>query len=97
MGLLEGHSPCASYLENQVGDLLLNPAPLDNDARQCLLDEVERVYTEQDNEKLKVAPDEKELKEVLSASNLLAAPGTDGIPSLLYLECWQLLKNPSLM
>ena len=62
MGLLEGHSPCASYLENQVGDLLLNPAPLDNDARQCLLDEVERVYTEQDNEKLKVAQDEKELK-----------------------------------
>ena len=33
-------------------------------------------------------PDEKEVKEVLDTSNLLAAPSTDGIPSLLYHHCW---------
>ena len=93
-GLLEGHSQCASYLENQVGDLLLNPAPLDVGARQCLLEEVVQVYTEQDNEMFKAVPDEKEVKKVISASNLLAAPGTDSIPSLLYQECWPLLKKP---
>ena len=92
-GLLEGHASCASYLESQVGDLLLNPAPLDRAARQCLLDEVVHVYTDQDNNMLRAVPDEKEVKEVLSASNLLAAPGTDSIPSLLYNECWQVMKN----
>ena len=58
-GLLEGHASCASYLESQVGDLLLNPAPLDRAARQCLLDEVVHVYTDQDNNMLRAVPDEK--------------------------------------
>ena len=92
-GILEGHSPCANYLETQVGELLLNPAPVDILARETLLDEVAEVYTEKDNEMLKAAPTEKEVKDVLSASNLLAAPGTDGIPSLLYNECWGVMKK----
>ena len=33
------------------------------------------------------------MKKVLNKSNLLAAPGTDGIPSLLYHECWPIMKN----
>ena len=36
---------------------------------------------------------EKEVKIVLNKSNLLAAPGTDGIPSLLYHECWPVMKG----
>ena len=58
-----------------------------------MLKEVEKVFTESDNEKLEVVPDEAEVKEVLSASNLLAAPGTDGIPSLLYHECWHFMNK----
>ena len=36
-GLLEGHDLCASYLEDQVANLLLHPAPLHQEARDCLL------------------------------------------------------------
>ena len=89
--LLEGHIQCAAYLETQVGDLLLNPSPVDQAARDCLLGEVEKVITDKDNEKLLKTPYEKTVKEVLDASNLLAAPGTDGIPSLLYSKCWKVM------
>ena len=93
-GLIEGHSQCASFLEDQVGDLLLNPAPLDQVARDILLDEIKPVFTDRDNAKFAALPNEKEVKDVLSSSNLLAAPGTDGIPSLLYHECWDTMKKP---
>ena len=93
VGLLEGHAECAKYLEDQVADLLLQPAPIDQGARQVLLEEVGEVFTERDNETFAKIPDEKEIKQVLDTSNLLAAPGTDCIPSLLYQECWPILKN----
>ena len=83
-GLLEGHDECAGYLEQQVADLLLQPAPLHQDARDVLLGEIEESFTESDNETFLKLPDEEEVKKVLDASNLLAAPGTDVIPSLLY-------------
>ena len=92
-GLLQGHAECANYLEDQVADLLLHPAPLHQGARDCLLAEVQQVFSEEDNKKFLRIPDEKEVREVLNSSNLLAAPGTDGIPFLLYHECWQILKG----
>ena len=92
-GLLEGHDQCARYLEDQVADLLLHPAPLHQEARDCLLEEVHEVFSEEDNENFLAVPDEDEVKEVLNKSNLLAAPGTDGIPSLLYHECWPAMKE----
>ena len=91
-GLLEGHELCASYLEEQVANLLLSPAPLHLDAREALLEEVHQVFSEEDNQNFMKIPDEQEIKEVLNKSNLLAAPGSDGIPSLLYHECWDILK-----
>ena len=56
--------------------------------------EISPVFSEKDNTMFKAVPTEKEVKEVLSNSNLLAAPGTDGIPSLLYHECWNVFKEP---
>ena len=91
-GVLEGHKLCAGYLEDQVAHLLLNPAPLDQQARDSLLDEANKVFTQVDNDKFAKVPEEREIKEVLAKSNLLAAPGTDGIPSLLYHECWEIMK-----
>jgi hypothetical protein len=38
----------------------------------------------QDNRKLLAQPKAEDVKKVLCKSNLKAAPGTDGIPSLLY-------------
>ena len=75
VGLLECHAECAKYLEDQVADLLLQPAPIDQGARQVLLEEVGEVFTERDNEAFAKIPDEKEIKQVLDTSNLLATPG----------------------
>ena len=90
-GLLEGHDQCAAFLENQVEDLLLNPATVDQAARESMLNEVEQVFTAQDNEKLLALPSMDDVKVTLANSNLLAAPGTDGIPSLLYSKCWEVM------
>jgi hypothetical protein len=76
-----------------VGDLLLNPATVHQAAREFLLNEVEEVFSVQDNEKLLSIPSMDNVKEVLADSNLLAAPGTDGIPSLLYSKCWDIMGS----
>ena len=73
-GLLECHDLCASFLEDQVANLLLHPAPLHQEARDFLLQEVHVVFWEQDNERFMKIHDEKEVKEVLDKSNILAAP-----------------------
>ena len=55
-GLLEGHTPCAEFLEELVGDLLLNPAQLDHQAQEILLNELETVVTAKENDMLAVIP-----------------------------------------
>ena len=90
-GLMEGHEQCASYLEQQVADLLTNPALFDQTARDVLLGEVEPVFSAKDNEKFLSLPSLSDVKKRVLASNLLAAPGTDGIPSMLYSKCWDVM------
>ena len=94
-GAVEGHDEYAQFLEIQVADLLLHPAPVDDAARNIMLGEVEKVFTEEDNKVFLTLPEMSDVKKVLSKSNLLAAPGTDGIPSLLYSKCWDIM-GPSL-
>ena len=89
----EGHAECASFLESQVGDLLLNHAVVDQAAHDFMLGQVEKVFTDQDNQLFLSLPTKKDVKEVLADSNLLAAPGTDGIPSLLYSKCWDTMGS----
>ena len=93
-GVLVGHEACADFLMKQVIKLLGEPAILDSDAQKTLLAEVTPVFTEKDNEDLKAVPVKDEVKEVLFNSNLNAAPGTDGITSLLYKEHWDQLGEP---
>ena len=78
-GLLEGHSECSYFLERQVEDLLLTKHPVDQDARDTLLSEVDSVFSVKDHELLCAPPTNTELKLVLSNSHLLAAPGIEGI------------------
>ena len=92
-GLLEGHDACAKFLEKTVEDLLLHPAELDEMAQETLLKEVQVVFTEQDNMKFLTSPTKVVIEKVLCNSNLLAAPGTDGIPGLMYKEHWDLLGD----
>ena len=87
-GILQGHEACARYLEGKVEDLLLTSLPLDQQARDSLLLEIEPVFTDTDNTMLEALPTYDELHEVVRNSHHLASPGTDSIPSLLYHICW---------
>ena len=51
------------------------------------------MFTDKDNENLLKPPDKEEVKSVLFNSNLNAAPGSDGITSLLYKEHWDMLGD----
>ena len=84
-GIIEGHEACAAI------DLLTKPAKLEESAQEILLNEIDEVFTEKDNEILLARPTIVELKKTLSKANLHAAPGTDGIPSLLYNHHWDLM------
>ena len=92
-GPLEGHDACSTFLSAQLSELLCNKAELDAVAQSTLLAEVEPVFNEADNLKLKTPPTKEFVKEVLFNSNLNAAPGSDGITSFLYKECWSILGD----
>ena len=91
--LLEGHDQCAHYLEQTVADLLLQPAQLDEAAQAVLLKEVQPVFTSKDNAMLKKLPDKEEVKQSVWSSNLHAAPGSDGLTTFLYQQCWDVLGD----
>ena len=92
-GVIEGHAACAQYLENQVAQLLLNPAELDRSAQDTLLNELDSKVTEEENDMLRKPPDKAEVLETLKAANAQAAPGTDGITSLFYKVCWDTIGD----
>ena len=93
-GMKEGHDACVRHLEQQVQDLLLHPIPRHEGARRTLLAEVGPAFTNSDNQMLLAAPTQGEVKQALARAHLLASPGCDGVPALLYQECWEILKNP---
>ena len=69
------------------------PCRPDPTAQSLLLQEVDIVFTDTDNIMLTSIPDKKEIKATLDNSNLHAAPGTDGLTSFLYKECWGILGD----
>ena len=91
--LFEGHKECSKHLESVVAELLLNPAVRNIQSENVLLQEVTPVFTQDDNNMLLATPTKKEVEETLKESNLHAAPGTDGITSYTYKECWHILGD----
>ena len=73
--------------------LLLVDAELDTVAQQQLLQEVLPCFTEADNAILRAPPTKDDVKKTVDKSNLNAAPGNDGIPSLLYKACWDTMGD----
>ena len=92
-GLLEGHSKCSEFLHKSVRKLLCNPADLDKVSQSDLLSLVSPVFTSEDNDLLETMPSMKEVLHTLRTSNLNASAGSDGIPSLVYKECWDSLGD----
>ena len=88
-----GHKECATLLENGVHQLLSGSPGLDKTAQSILLQEVEKVFTEADNQLLLSLPTKDEIYKNICESNLHAAPGTDGLTTFLYKECWNVLGD----
>ena len=93
-GMKTGHDECMDFLERDVMSLLFNVHSPNMEAVQDLLDEISPSFSTEDNKMLEAAPTEKEIKKVISSSNLSASPGLDGIPGSLYSECWETIKRP---
>ena len=74
-----------------VSQLLENPAELVTAAQLELLDELDVVFSEKDNEMMLNAPTLEEVRESVMTSNSNAAPGNDGLTSMLYKECFHIL------
>ena len=51
------------------------------------------MFTPSDNQLLCKTVTKKEVKDTLNHANLHAAPGSDGLTSYLYHECWDLLGD----
>ena len=96
-GILEGHQACVRYLEQTVADLLLHPANLNQAAQEELLFDVEPVFTIADNEKLLKLPSKQDVLDTLTASNQHAAPGTDGLTSFFYKQCFNICGGGCLL
>ena len=92
-GLLEGHYACAEFLEKQVGQLLLEPAQLNCQAQQQLLNEIKPMFTAQDNLMITKLPSKSDVKKSIDTSNLHAAPGTDGLTTYFYHQCWDIIGD----
>ena len=93
LGMLEGHTAYSEYLQKAVANLLLHPALLDPAAQQILLAEIEPQFTDKDNKMMTSAPTKEEVEESVRSSNVNASPGCDGITSLVYRECFEILGD----
>ena len=93
-GIVSGHSDCAEALENNVFNHLTNTADLDHLSQNVLLQEVERSFTDLDNETLRATPTGGEIKKILDSCRAHAAPGTDGLTVHFYQQCWKTMGGP---
>lgn len=93
-GPKKGHDQCTKFIEDSVSELLNTPFDFDLAAQTELLKEVEKVFTDEDNEALLELPDKEEIHKTLQKSNLYAAPGSDGITGLLYYTLFDVLGAP---
>ena len=57
-------------------------------------EEILPCFTEADNALLLAPPTLQDVKDTVTDSNLHAAPGTDGITSFFYKECWDVMGEP---
>ena len=57
------------------------------------MNEVDKVFTKEDNEKIMTVPNKEEIKTVLQALNSHAAPGSDGLTNYFYLKCFHIIGD----
>ena len=92
-GIMEGHTACTEFLENAVSSILTSPASLNQSAQKELLKEVKVVFIKEDNEMMMKTPTKEEVKDSVLSGNVNAAPGCDGLSTMVYKHCWDLLGD----
>ena len=90
-GIVEGHAACTEFLENAVSYIFTSPASLNQSAQKELLKEVKVVFTKEDNEMLMKTPIKDEVKDSVWSGNVNAAPGCDGLSTMVYKDCWEIV------
>ena len=91
--ILLGHKACSDLIQNKVAELLENPIEYNKYHQEELLNEISPVFSDEDNLALMKIPDKTEVYETLKNSNLMAAPGSDGITNYLYLKLFHCLGD----
>ena len=77
-----------------MSDLLLHPAENFPEAEEVMLQEITPVFTAADNLAMSASVTKEEVYKTVCNANLHAAPGSDGINSFVYKECWESLGDP---
>ena len=62
--------------------------------QDTLLNEVDEVFTVEDNKLLLSRPSKDEVLKTICASNLHAAPGTDGLTNYFFKKCFYIIGGP---
>ena len=91
--IIKGHKKCSEYITQSVANLLETPYNFCATSQNVLLNEVEPVFTEEDNEKMLEIPNKSEIYDILKDSNLHAAPGNDCITSYFYYKLFDIIGS----
>ena len=89
--LVSGHAKCADLLNKEALELMSSEVDLDERAQRELLEQVDRVFTDQDNQMLDKPITNEEVWESLLRANRSSSPGSDSISYSVYIHCWPLL------
>ena len=89
--LVSGHAKCADLLNKEALELMSSEVDLDERAQRELLEQVDKVFTDQDNQMLDKPITNEEVWESLLRANRSSSPGSDSISYSVYIHCWPLL------
>ena len=82
-----------SFLEQLVISLLENQASLDIESQETLFDDVEKVFSDEDNKIILALSYKEEVHEVIKTANQHTTPGTVGLTVFFYKQCFDIIGD----
>ena len=81
------------YISQNVAELLENKFKFNESSQKILLNELDPVFSEEDNTMLLKKPTKSEIKEIIKASNHHGAQGSDGITNYFYYKMFNIIGD----
>ena len=72
-GTVLGHKNCSNYIEQSVKNLLVTPFQFDQNMQKELLNELDTVFSDEDNEQLLKVPLKEEVHQTILSANKCTA------------------------